>query len=129
MWGWSTCETTDLASSLRAARQPLLVDSLTAWLTGVLDAAGAWDDLAGWREQVEGRVDDLVAAWSIVAVTVVAVSDEVGSGVVPAAASGRLFRDLLGRLNARVAAASERVLLVVAGREIDLSVTEPKGRA
>lgn len=126
--GWSTCETTDLASSLRAATQPLLVDSLTAWLTGVLDAAGAWDDLAGWREQVEGQVDDLVAAWSLVAVTVVAVSDEVGSGVVPAAASGRLFRDLLGRLNARVAEASERVLLVVAGREIELSVTEPKGR-
>ena len=126
---WNTCETTDLASLLRAATHPLLVDSLTAWLTGVLDAAGAWDDLAGWREQVDGQVDDLVAAWSTVTVTVVAVSDEVGSGVVPAAASGRLFRDLLGRLNARVAEASERVLLVVAGREIDLSVTESKGRA
>ena len=45
----------------------------------------------------------------------VAVSNEVGSGVVPATWSGRLFRDELGRLNAAVAAASERVDLVVAG--------------
>ncbi len=125
--GWNTCETTDLASALREATQPLLVDSLTAWLTAVLDAAGAWDEVEGWRGRVEVEVDDLVAAWNVVTVAVVAVSDEVGSGVVPATASGRLFRDLLGRLNARVGEASERVLLVVAGREIDLSSPEPKG--
>jgi adenosylcobinamide kinase/adenosylcobinamide-phosphate guanylyltransferase len=45
----------------------------------------------------------------------VAVSNEVGSGVVPATWSGRLFRDELGRLNAAVARESERVDLVVAG--------------
>jgi adenosyl cobinamide kinase/adenosyl cobinamide phosphate guanylyltransferase len=51
---------------------------------------------------------------------VVAVSNEVGSGVVPATASGRRFRDELGRLNAAVAAASDEVLLVVAGRTLRL---------
>jgi len=45
----------------------------------------------------------------------VAVSNEVGSGVVPATPSGRRFRDELGVLNARVAAASPRVWLVTAG--------------
>lgn len=45
-----------------------------------------------------------------------AVSDEVGLGVVPATASGRMFRDVLGRLNQRLAAESEDVALVVAGR-------------
>jgi adenosylcobinamide kinase/adenosylcobinamide-phosphate guanylyltransferase len=53
-------------------------------------------------------------------VPVVAVSNEVGSGVVPATASGRRFRDLLGRLNAAVAAESESVVLVVAGRPVVL---------
>jgi adenosylcobinamide kinase/adenosylcobinamide-phosphate guanylyltransferase len=46
---------------------------------------------------------------------VVAVSNEVGGGIVPATASGRRFRDELGVLNARVAAASQRVELVTAG--------------
>ena len=44
-----------------------------------------------------------------------AVSNEVGSGVIPATASGRLFRDELGRLNARLAARSEQVWLCTAG--------------
>jgi adenosylcobinamide kinase/adenosylcobinamide-phosphate guanylyltransferase len=53
---------------------------------------------------------------------VVAVSDEVGLGVVPACASGRRFRDELGRLNQRLAAESEEVALVVAGRPLPLPI-------
>jgi adenosylcobinamide kinase/adenosylcobinamide-phosphate guanylyltransferase len=48
------------------------------------------------------------------------VSEEVGSGVVPATAGGRLFLSELGRVNQLLAAESERVLLVVAGRVLDL---------
>jgi adenosylcobinamide kinase/adenosylcobinamide-phosphate guanylyltransferase len=65
-------------------------------------------------------VDDLTAAWRATRRTVVAVSNEVGSGVVPATASGRRFRDELGRLNAAVADESECVLLVVAGQALPL---------
>ena len=43
------------------------------------------------------------------------VTNEVGSGVVPATASGRLFRDLLGRVNSAVAAACDDVVLVTIG--------------
>jgi adenosylcobinamide kinase/adenosylcobinamide-phosphate guanylyltransferase len=46
---------------------------------------------------------------------VVAVSNEVGSGVVPATASGIRFRDELGRLNARVAGDCEQAWLCTAG--------------
>ena len=42
-------------------------------------------------------------------------SNEVGSGIVPATPSGRRFRDELGALNARVATASPRVWLLTAG--------------
>lgn len=124
---WTTWETTDLAAALRDAPGPLLIDSLTAWLSAVLDNAGTWRDQPGWRARVDAEVDGFLGAWRGAPVRVVAVSDEVGCGVVPATASGRLFRDLLGELNTEVAQASERVLLVVAGHALDLSRPETDG--
>lgn len=112
--GWRTVETTDLVPLL-AEPGPLLVDCLSLWLTAVLDEAGAWDGHPAALAEVRRRVDQLVAAWRSAPGPVVAVSNEVGSGVVPATASGRMFRDELGRLNARVAAQSDDVVLLVAG--------------
>jgi adenosylcobinamide kinase/adenosylcobinamide-phosphate guanylyltransferase len=43
------------------------------------------------------------------------VTNEVGSGIVPASGSGTLFRDLLGRVNARVAARCDDVEMVTCG--------------
>lgn len=120
---WRTKETRDVAGVLRAADpgDTVLVDCLTLWLAGVLDEVGAWGDDAGGDEGlVAGRVDDLVDAWRSTRARVVAVTNEVGSGVVPATASGRRFRDLQGRLNAAVAAQSDAVLLVVAGQVVSL---------
>ena len=117
---WRTVESTDVAGCLRAADGPLLIDCLGTWLTAELDRHGVWDGAP--VEPVEADVADLLRAWRAVAVPVVAVSNEVGSGVVPATASGRLFRDLLGRLNAAVAAESETVLLTVAGIPVPLRV-------
>jgi adenosylcobinamide kinase/adenosylcobinamide-phosphate guanylyltransferase len=119
--GWQTVETTALEPLLRQPGPPLLVDCLTLWLTAVLDEVGAWeqwDDAA--REAVETRVTALRDAWRAARRRVVAVSNEVGSGVVPATAAGRLFRDELGRLNAVLAAESDEVRLLVAGRTLRL---------
>ena len=69
---------------------------------------------------LDGRVDELCAAWQATARRVVAVSDEVGSGVVPASEAGRRFRDALGRLNQRLAAAADDEHLVVAGLPLQL---------
>ncbi|MGN6330144.1 MAG: bifunctional adenosylcobinamide kinase/adenosylcobinamide-phosphate guanylyltransferase [Motilibacteraceae bacterium] len=112
--GWRTVETTDLLPLL-AEPGPLLVDCLSLWLTAVLDEAAAWDGDPAALDEARGRVEELVAAWRSAPGPVVAVSNEVGSGVVPATASGRMFRDELGRLNARIAAASDDVVLLVAG--------------
>ncbi|MGA5765611.1 bifunctional adenosylcobinamide kinase/adenosylcobinamide-phosphate guanylyltransferase [Nonomuraea bangladeshensis] len=114
---WDTVETTDLVAALSEATTPLLVDGLGTWLAAVFDEHGAWE---GDRTPVLRRCDELVAAWRQAPQTVVAVSDEVGMGVVPATASGRAFRDALGRLNQRLAAESEYVALVVAGRVMEL---------
>ncbi|TYB61061.1 bifunctional adenosylcobinamide kinase/adenosylcobinamide-phosphate guanylyltransferase [Nonomuraea sp. PA05] len=114
---WGTAETTDLVAAIRAATGPLLIDGLGTWLAAVFDEHGAWD---GDRAPVAGRCDDLVAAWRQAPEPIVAVSDEVGMGVVPMTSSGRAFRDALGRLNERLAAESEYVALVVAGRLVEL---------
>jgi len=60
-------------------------------------------------------VDGLLHAWTSARRIVVAVSNEVGSGIVPATVSGGRYRDELGRLNALVAAECEQVWLCTAG--------------
>ena len=112
---WTTVETVDLVSVLGSAGPPVLVDCLTTWLARVMDDAGGWADEPGADQRMVAAVDDVVDAWSRTRRRVVAVSNEVGSGVVPATPSGRRFRDELGVLNARIAAASDRVWLVTAG--------------
>lgn len=114
---WDTAETTDLTGVVAAARTPLLIDGLGTWLAAVFDEHGAWD---GDRTPVARRCAELVEAWRGTPVPLVAVSDEVGMGVVPATSAGRAFRDALGRLNEQLAAESEYVALVVAGRPLEL---------
>ncbi|KRV49917.1 adenosylcobinamide kinase [Wenjunlia vitaminophila] len=120
---WRTVETCDLEPLLAEPGPPLLVDCLSLWLTAVMDAYQGWDEEA-WQRAGEAllreRVEALRAAWRTTGRTVVAVSNEVGSGVVPATPSGRRFRDELGRLNAALAEESEEVLLTVAGQVIRL---------
>ena len=116
---WRTEETLDLVGLLSEPGEPLLVDCLTLWLTRVMDRHDAWDDEV-WatrgEKAVMAELDELVAAWHATRRRVVAVTNEVGQGVVPQTASGRRFRDLMGRLNAAVAARTEDVRWCVAGR-------------
>ncbi|MET9375061.1 bifunctional adenosylcobinamide kinase/adenosylcobinamide-phosphate guanylyltransferase [Streptomyces sp. NPDC002992] len=121
---WRTAETCDLVPLLEAPDGPaLLIDCLSLWLTDAMDRVGAWDDerwANGGQEALRERVTELVAAVRATSRTVVAVTNEVGSGVVPATAAGRRFRDELGRLNAAFGDECEQVLLVVAGQALVL---------
>jgi len=117
---WRTTETTDLAGLLAAARGALLIDGIGTWLAAVLDGCGAWDDRGSVRDELAGRIAELIGAWRQTSAHVVAVSDETGLGVVPATPAGRLFRDELGWLNQALAAESEEAELVVAGRVLPL---------
>jgi adenosylcobinamide kinase / adenosylcobinamide-phosphate guanylyltransferase len=119
---WATLETRDLERVLAAtdltSRQlatPVLVDCLSTWLAGVMDECGLWSAAPGAGKALAGRVDGLLDAWRATRRTVVAVSNEVGSGVVPGTASGVRYRDELGMLNTRVAVECQQVWLCTAG--------------
>jgi adenosylcobinamide kinase/adenosylcobinamide-phosphate guanylyltransferase len=113
-------ETIDLVPLLESSGPPLLIDCLTLWLSRTMDALDVWSDLsrAGLIEQ---RIADLADAWSRTPRLVIAVSNDIGSGVVPADAGTRLFRDLMGRLNTAISLASDQVLWTIAGRTLPLT--------
>lgn len=120
---WRTAETCDLVPLLGEDGPPLLIDCLSLWLTDAMDSVGAWDDAewaSGGERALRERVRELTAAVRGARRTVVAVSNEVGSGIVPATSSGRRYRDELGRLNAAFAGECEQVVLVVAGQAVVL---------
>ncbi|TDW94275.1 adenosylcobinamide kinase /adenosylcobinamide-phosphate guanylyltransferase [Kribbella pratensis] len=117
---WGLAETIDLVPLLESPGPPLLIDCLTLWLSRTMDTVDVWSDLdrAGLVEQA---IAGLADAWSATARRVVAVSNDVGSGIVPADPGTRLFRDLMGRLNTTISLASDQVLWTMAGRTLPLT--------
>jgi adenosylcobinamide kinase / adenosylcobinamide-phosphate guanylyltransferase len=101
-------------------------------LTGALadadgDACVVLDCLSLWVANVfEGEVDveeDARTAAELAARragTTIAVSNEVGLGVVPATPLGRAYRDVLGRVNAIWADVADQAFFVVAGKALRL---------
>lgn len=121
---WTTHETTGIADVLTAAAAStaVLVDCLSLWLTHVLDELGAWQD-ADFTEadpRLAEHMDALDQAVRECRADVILVTNEVGMGVVPPTSAGRLFRDCLGRLNARLSATCSESVLVVSGRPLPL---------
>jgi adenosylcobinamide kinase/adenosylcobinamide-phosphate guanylyltransferase len=103
--GWGTLEVGNLDKVLEAAEKwnAVLIDSLTLWVS------------ARGRDRALPEFDAFLSRAGDLAVPFVLVSDEVGLGVVPDSATGRRFRDELGLVNQRAAAAAEEVHLCVAG--------------
>jgi adenosylcobinamide kinase/adenosylcobinamide-phosphate guanylyltransferase len=119
--GWHTVETLDLAQALQETALPALIDCIGIWVTRTIDALDGWDSpLASWRADFDAEVERLAAAVSAHRTSVVLVSNEVGWGVVPPTPAGRVFADLLGQTNQRLAAVCDKVVLMVAGRKLEL---------
>jgi adenosylcobinamide kinase/adenosylcobinamide-phosphate guanylyltransferase len=87
----------------------ILVDCLTVFASNLMEAAQT--DAAS----MERHLGAFLGALRLVPASVVLVSNEVGSGVVPPYPAGRVYRDALGELNQRVAAIADNVVLMVAG--------------
>ncbi|WP_458690933.1 nicotinate-nucleotide--dimethylbenzimidazole phosphoribosyltransferase [Nocardia tengchongensis] len=111
---WTVVEG-DPVAALAESAPATLIDDLGTWLTGRIDARAAWESPRGI---VGPDIDALVAAVAGYSERLIIVSPEVGFGVIPATASGRLFRDELGTLNQRLADVCDEVFLVVAGQPV-----------
>jgi adenosylcobinamide kinase/adenosylcobinamide-phosphate guanylyltransferase len=117
---WTTVEEPlDVAGALANAPvgSCIVVDCLTLWVANLLDRGDGDDEIAtiatgAARTAAERR-----------GITI-AVSNEVGSGVVPFEPGVRRFRDVLGKVNAAWVTASHRAVLVVAGRVVPLAPAE-----
>ncbi len=106
----------------------ILVDCLTIWLSNWLFAQGDPHRIEGDLVSslyTEGALAEINAFLSAVAElderkTVMVVTNEVGLGIVPSYTLGRIYRDVLGRVNQRVAELATRVYLMVAGLGVDI---------
>jgi adenosylcobinamide kinase / adenosylcobinamide-phosphate guanylyltransferase len=96
-----------LARALREA-DTVVVDCLTLWVTNLVLRG---DD----EEAIFTEADALAALVAAPPAAVRLVSNEVGLGVHPASVDGLRFRDILGVVNQKVAAAAHRVVLMVVG--------------
>lgn len=111
---WTTVEAPiELAAAVRdsPAQRFLVIDCLTLWVSNLLHAEVAADEVIHVAE-------DVVAA--LAGRSGVVVSNEVGMGIVPVGKLSRDYVDLLGAVNSRFAARAERSVLMVAGMAVTL---------
>ena len=115
--GWDTVEEPlQLEAALAACGRDtfVVVDCLTLWVSNLLER-GLPD------AEVDARARSAASVAAARVAPTVAVSNEVGSGIVPADPLARRYRDLLGQVNAAWAAAADQALLLVAGRAVALA--------
>ena len=126
---WRTLEAPlDPVAALRAApaADAVLLDCLTLWTSNLLlyalDPERIDATAAAVAERGAAAAVDALLEWQRQTVTpLYIVTNEVGLGVSPPFPLGRLFQDVLGRVNQRVAGAASHVYLVVAGLALDLT--------
>ena len=116
---WKTVEAPlRLAAAVGAVAggEVLVVDCLSLWVANMLEQ--------GAGGELQAAAEHAAAAAAARDGLTLAVSNEVGMGVVPGTRLGRDYRDALGRVNAAWAAAADRALLVVAGQVLALTPGE-----
>jgi adenosyl cobinamide kinase/adenosyl cobinamide phosphate guanylyltransferase len=110
--GWTVVEEPlALAAAVEAADGVVIVDCLTLWVSNLFGFDLGDDD-------VFARAEAAAEACAARSEPTIVVSNEVGSGIVPASPVARRYRDALGRVNAIFADRASTVALMVAGRAI-----------
>ena len=110
----------------------VLVDCLTLLVSNLVlqrpseEELDQVDEVAA-QERVTGELDELLDTFRAGDVPWIVVSNEVGWGLVPPYPLGRVYRDLLGWANQRLAAAADRVYLIVAGLPVDIKALSTTG--
>jgi len=115
---WQTLETPrHVGAALTSLVEPpevLLLDCLTLLVSNIILEMES-EPQEAVEAAVSAEIDEIIAAQKRLDVPLIVVSNEVGLGLVPPYALGRLYRDVLGRANQRLAAQADRMLFMVAG--------------
>lgn len=119
--GWDTLEEPlDLVAALRPVLDrydTILLDCLTLWVSNLLlerqDHAVTESRIQDSARELMNLIEESHASWILV-------SNEVGQGIVPSSALGRVYRDALGRVNQVAASRADRVYLMTAGLALEL---------
>jgi adenosylcobinamide kinase/adenosylcobinamide-phosphate guanylyltransferase len=113
--GWRTIEAPlELTKAIRSESRKsdvVLIDCLTVYVDNVMSMRRKSQSKSDSKECINAVCDAIRTAEA----SVIVVSNEVGSGVVPPYRSGRAYRDFLGQMNQKVAQIADRVILMVAG--------------
>lgn len=112
---WQTIEEPydiDVAMQEASPDAVVVVDCLTLFVSNWLMRHENEHECQQHLEEVTKRFLDHAHSRSQ---PIICVSNEVGLGVVPETQLGRVYRDLLGRVNQNFAAAADQVYLMVAG--------------
>jgi adenosylcobinamide kinase / adenosylcobinamide-phosphate guanylyltransferase len=112
--GWHTLEEPlELCSAVQKVQGVLLLDCLSLWVSNLV-LRGDSD------EQILQAAGDLIKSQELRGGPLIAVSNEVGLGIVPDNALARRYRDTLGWVNQRFAAASDEAWMLVSGLPLRL---------
>ncbi len=112
---WITIEAPiDVKTALTQVQtRVIILDCLSLWVSNLM--------LENKTEtEISERIQNALETAKTRDLKLIVVSNEVGSGIVPEYPLGRLFRDVLGRANQTVAAASSEAYLLVAGLSLKL---------
>ncbi|MDP5275212.1 bifunctional adenosylcobinamide kinase/adenosylcobinamide-phosphate guanylyltransferase [Chengkuizengella axinellae] len=113
----------------------ILIDCLTLWLsnwllrveydqntvmTSLEGENGEKESYSEVQKKVIAKIEQLVASLKRFDGTILLVTNEVGNGIVPEYPLGRIYRDLSGIMNQKIAEVCDQVFLVTAGIPVEL---------
>ena len=125
---WRTLEVTthvgnEISQKIGGA-QVVIVDCITLLVNNIFsqyaNQSGERIDASLVEKEVTNEVSELVECINRIDASFIVVTNEVGTGLVPANQMGRVYRDLLGKANQLLAQQADEVYLMVAGLPVPI---------